>query len=145
KPSSNSCREKPTKLRNSSMTRSPSVRYYQILTFSDNRLLVPAFSNTADGLRGVPRWPSADGVTRLPSPLPYVFHLQGIAPKLLTHRRAWKFVALGGRAGGCAHGGRSLRPSWPPLARARAAPPSMAPRLALRPRGHTPWPALWPR
>src|SRR5690606_41949772 len=67
------------------MTRSPSVRYYQILTFSDNRLLVPAFSNTADGLRGVPRWPSADGVTRLPSPLPYVFHLQGIAPKLLTH------------------------------------------------------------
>src|SRR5690554_5233397 len=68
------------------MTRSPSVRYYQILTFSENRLLVPAFSNTADGLRGVPRWPSADGVTRLPSPLPYVFHLQGIAPKLLTHR-----------------------------------------------------------
>src|SRR5690606_28836172 len=70
------------------MTRSPSVRYYQILTFSENRLLVPAFSNTADGLRGVPRWPSADGVTRLPSPLPYVFHLQGIAPKLLTHRGA---------------------------------------------------------
>src|SRR5690606_37631250 len=67
------------------MTRSPSVRYYQILTFSENRLLVPAFSNTADGLRGVPRWPSADGVTRLPSPLPYVFHLPGIAPKLLTH------------------------------------------------------------
>src|SRR5690606_13613055 len=25
-------------------------------------------------------------VTRLPSPLPYVFHLRGIAPKLLTHR-----------------------------------------------------------
>src|SRR5690606_36762121 len=45
-----------------------------------------AFSNTADGQRGTPRRPSADGVTRLPSPLPYVFHLQGIAPKLLTHR-----------------------------------------------------------
>src|SRR5690606_33997200 len=85
KPSSNSCREKPTKLRSSSMTRSPSVRYYQILTFSENRLLVPAFSSTADGQRGTPRRPSADGVTRLPSPLPYVFHLQGIAPKLLTH------------------------------------------------------------
>src|SRR5690606_34296243 len=80
-----SCREKPTKLRSSSMTRSPSVRYYQILTFSENRLLVPAFSSTADGQRGTPRRPSADGVTRLPSPLPYVFHLQGIAPKLLTH------------------------------------------------------------
>src|SRR5690606_10523073 len=64
---------------------------------------------------------------------------------LTTPGKAWKFVALGGRARGCAHGGRSLRPSWPPLARARAAPPSMAPRLALRPRGHTPWPALWPR
>src|SRR5690606_8164120 len=85
KPSSNSCREKPTKLRSSSMTRSPSVRYCQILTFSENRLLVPAFSSTADGQRGTPRRPSADGVTRLPSPLPYVFHLQGIAPKLLTH------------------------------------------------------------
>src|SRR5690606_3720277 len=70
------------------MTRSPSVRYFQILTFSENRLLVPAFSNTADGQRGTPRRPSADGVTRLPSPLPYVFHLQGIAPKLLTHSRA---------------------------------------------------------
>src|SRR5690606_33909316 len=69
------------------MTRSPSVRYCQILTFSENRLLVPAFSSTADGQRGTPRRPSADGVTRLPSPLPYVFHLQGIAPKLLTHRR----------------------------------------------------------
>src|SRR5690606_21809273 len=68
------------------MTRSPSVRYYQILTFSENRPLVPAFSSTADGQRGTPRRPSADGVTRLPSPLPYVFHLQGIAPKLLTHR-----------------------------------------------------------
>src|SRR5690606_4558358 len=76
----------PTKLRSSSMTRSPSVRYCQILTFSENRLLVPAFSSTADGQRGTPRRPSADGVTRLPSPLPYVFHLQGIAPKLLTHR-----------------------------------------------------------
>src|SRR5690606_9348292 len=43
-------------------------------------------SSTADGQRGTPRRPSADGVTRLPSPLPYVFHLQGIAPKLLTHR-----------------------------------------------------------
>src|SRR5690606_24580828 len=43
--------------------------------------------STADGQRGTPRRPSADGVTRLPSPLPYVFHLQGIAPKLLTHRR----------------------------------------------------------
>src|SRR5690554_6734768 len=68
------------------MSRSPSVRYSQILTFSENRLLVPAFSSTADGQRGTPRRPSADGVTRLPSPLPYVFHLQGIAPKLLTHR-----------------------------------------------------------
>src|SRR5690606_42127656 len=68
------------------MTRSPSVRYCQILTFSESRLLVPAFSSTADGQRGTPRRPSADGVTRLPSPLPYVFHLQGIAPKLLTHR-----------------------------------------------------------
>src|SRR5690606_34081243 len=87
KPSSNSCREKPTKLRSSSMTRSPSVRYCHILTFSENRLLVPAFSSTADGQRGTPRRPSADGVTRLPSPLPYVFHLQGIAPKLLTHSR----------------------------------------------------------
>src|SRR5690606_30045916 len=67
------------------MTRSPSVRYCHILTFSENRLLVPAFSSTADGQRGTPRRPSADGVTRLPSPLPYVFHLQGIAPKLLTH------------------------------------------------------------
>src|SRR5690606_37387883 len=85
-PSSNSCREKPTKLRSSSKTRSPSVRYCYILTFSENRLLVPAFSSTADGQRGTPRRPSADGVTRLPSPLPYVFHLQGIAPKLLTHR-----------------------------------------------------------
>src|SRR5690606_16401284 len=60
-------------------------RYCHILTFSENRLLVPAFSSTADGQRGTPRRPSADGVTRLPSPLPYVFHLQGIAPKLLTH------------------------------------------------------------
>src|SRR5690606_23270430 len=83
-----SCREKPTKLRSSSMTRSPSVRYCHILTFSENRLLVPAFSSTADGQRGTPRRPSADGVTRLPSPLPYVFHLQGIAPKLLTHSAA---------------------------------------------------------
>src|SRR5690606_4781285 len=88
KPSSNSCREKPTNLRSSSMTRSPSVRYCQILTFSENRLLVPAFSSTADGQRGTPRRASADGVTRLPSPLPYVFHLQGIAPKLLTHSGA---------------------------------------------------------
>src|SRR5690554_720404 len=70
------------------MTRSPSVRYCHILTFSENRLLVPAFSSTADGQRGTPRRPSADGVTRLPSPLPYVFHLQGIAPKLLTHSPA---------------------------------------------------------
>src|SRR5690606_129782 len=92
-PSSNSCREKPTKLRSSSMTRSPSVRYCHILTFSENRLLVPAFSSTADGQRGTPRRPSADGVTRLPSPLPYVFHLQGIAPKLLTHRPAPTFFA----------------------------------------------------
>src|SRR5690606_830115 len=42
-----------------------------------------------------PRRPSADGVTRLPSPLPYVFHLQGVAPKLLTHRAclpAWSLA-----------------------------------------------------
>src|SRR5690606_24118683 len=87
--------EKPTKLRSSSMTRSPSVRYCHILTFSENRLLVPAFSSTADGQRGTPRRPSADGVTRLPSPLPYVFHLQGIAPKLLTHRSLVVFSFCG--------------------------------------------------
>src|SRR5690606_22598068 len=102
------------------MTRSPSVRYYQILTFSDNRHLVPAFSNTADGLRGVPRWPSADGVTRLPSPLPYVFHLQGIAPKLLTHRAPRTPFPERTRGG----------PETPPgaaAARRRAGPPAAAP------------------
>src|SRR5690554_2262397 len=107
------------------MTRSPSVRYCHILTFSENRLLVPAFSSTADGQRGTPRRPSADGVTRLPSPLPYVFHLQGIAPKLLTHRRhgnSWHWG--GGPRGvptGDAHSGppglgslvrAPLRPPW---------------------------------
>src|SRR5690606_3555587 len=77
------------------MTRSPSVRYCHILTFSENRLLVPAFSSTADGQRGTPRRPSADGVTHLPSPLPYVFHLQGIAPKLLTHSEAGLVGSMG--------------------------------------------------
>src|SRR5690554_3642873 len=88
------------------MTRSPSVRYCHILTFSENRLLVPAFSNTADGQRGTPRRPSADGVTRLPSPLPYVFHLQGIAPKLLTHSGATRRARADSRPRGH-HGGQS--------------------------------------
>src|SRR5690606_26980729 len=108
------------------MTRSPSVRYYQILTFSENRLLVPAFSSTADGQRGVPRWPSADGVTRLPSPLPYVFHLQGIAPKLLTHRRKnWTAGAphpLAPRARPAARRRLTWAPRWsPPAGPARPA------------------------
>src|SRR5690606_17559250 len=97
------------------MTRSPSVRYSQILTFSENRLLVPAFSSTADGLRGTPRRPSADGVTRLPSPLPYVFHLQGIAPKLLTHRlRRAPARNPAARVHRRIHHPQGLRPAVPP-------------------------------
>src|SRR5690606_20548371 len=106
------------------MTRSPSVRYSQILTFSENRLLVPAFSSTADGQRGTPRRPSADGVTRLPSPLPYVFHLQGIAPKLLTHRaRRRRPATPAGRGAGitaASPGGRPARRAAERRRRARA-------------------------
>src|SRR5690606_21736921 len=154
------------------MTRSPSVRYFQILTFSENRLLVPAFSSTADGQRGTPRRPSADGVTRLPSPLPYVFHLQGIAPKLLTHSPAFaaaKVVseiksaprrgALSVRIGAPAQGApcvsvAALRRrvgglTWEacPCRRRRrrppAAPPPEARRCALR--GSAPCRRCWPR
>src|SRR5690606_11416647 len=104
------------------MTRSPSVRYCQILTFSENRLLVPAFSSTADGQRGTPRRPSADGVTRLPSPLPYVFHLQGIAPKLLTHSPEPGFDA----------GTGVLSVRRQPVARQPVAPQPVAPQPAPR-------------
>src|SRR5690606_6019146 len=110
------------------MTRSPSVRYCHILTFSENRLLVPAFSSTADGQRGTPRRPSADGVTRLPSPLPYVFHLQGIAPKLLTHR-----VARGDRR---ARAGRRGLPDGAPRAARRSAAPAGLRRGPLPQHGH---------